>query len=382
VKIEITGGGNVKILILFSQPWKTGGAETHVQALIQGLYKDHTIFLAINKGSDRERVRELCNQFPRLRLYDIQARGCNILRWVRDIYKLAKIIKQYNIDIVSAQQRTAGVWASILKKMTGKSFVVTMHDSWHRAIAKKCYSRLFNRVICVSNNLIERLCGDFGFSIEQLVMVNNGIDFEKFVPQEKAIARKKLGLTDDELLILHVSRLSSIKGAVALVLLEAFPCFIEKYPHGKITIIGEGPLRSKIEEKARILNERYGDVVSVLNFTNTIIDWYSSADLIVGEGRVAIEALACLKPVVAIRNEKYFFGNVSENNIEAAMKVNFDGNVFIVEPDTLTREMEQSLTLPLKARQQILQSIKGKMSIEVMAQQYIGVFKNSLEQGK
>ena len=40
---------------------------------------------------------------------------------------------------------------------------------------------------------------------------------------------------------------------------------------------------------------------------------------------MAIETLACEKPVVAIRNDKYFIGLITKDNIEYACKVNFDG---------------------------------------------------------
>ena len=36
----------MNILILFSQPWRVGGAETHVEALLKGL-EEHKIFLAV-----------------------------------------------------------------------------------------------------------------------------------------------------------------------------------------------------------------------------------------------------------------------------------------------------------------------------------------------
>lgn len=35
----------MNILILFTQPWKTGGAETHVEALLKGLCT-HKVFFS------------------------------------------------------------------------------------------------------------------------------------------------------------------------------------------------------------------------------------------------------------------------------------------------------------------------------------------------
>ena len=48
----------MNILILFSQPWRVGGAETHVEALIKGLEQEK-VFLIVNVGSDEKKIDKL-----------------------------------------------------------------------------------------------------------------------------------------------------------------------------------------------------------------------------------------------------------------------------------------------------------------------------------
>ena len=43
----------MNILILFTQPWRIGGAETHVAALLKR-FVSHKIILAVNEGSDKK----------------------------------------------------------------------------------------------------------------------------------------------------------------------------------------------------------------------------------------------------------------------------------------------------------------------------------------
>lgn len=371
----------MNILILFSQPWKVGGAETHVQAFIQGVYGEHEVSLAVNTGSDPVRLQELRERFPRLTILTIQARGINIFRWAADIVKLAKLLKSQNIQIISAQQRTAGLWSWILRKLTGVPFVVTMHDSWHRAMGKRYYGALFDRMIVVSSSLAERLRSDFAMAPDKIVQIHNGIDFSRFIPLDQQQARLKLGLDLTCKLILHVSRLSSIKGAVALAILDSIPRLADYCQTAKLVIIGEGPLRAELEQRALAVNKKYDNIVEIKDFTTDIVCWYSAADLIIGEGRVAIEALACLKPVVAIRNSEFFFGAVTADNIHSAMAVNFDGRNFPVKPELLIREIAKGWQLTADRRAEIQQAIQQQMSIPVMTGQYLQVFRKTLAPG-
>ncbi len=363
----------MRILILFSQPWRVGGAETHVEGLIQGL-TEHQLILAVNKGSDIGKVQNLKKKYANLQIVEIQARGINLVRWVRDIFALANIIKNNDIEVVSAQQRTAGIWAYLLAKFTGIPFVVTMHDPWHRAFFKKAYASLFPAMIVVSANLKELLCRCFGFQEKQIEFINNGIDFAAFIPQERQAARDQLGITYAGKIILHVSRLSSVKGAVALALLDSMPYVLSRSGDSKLIVIGEGPLRTAVEEKAAAINLSFPDRIEILNFTDHIVDWYNAADLVVGEGRVAIEAIACECPIVAIRNGSMFFGAVTPENIEEAIAVNFDGTVFSVTPEKIAEEIDKAFHIQDQQKREMAQFIDSRLTITDMATKYCQIF--------
>jgi glycosyltransferase involved in cell wall biosynthesis len=365
----------VNILILFSQPWRVGGAETHVEGLIKGLAEDK-IIMAVNKGSDDKKLRRLQQKYPNLQIKEIQARGINIIQWMFDIVILSRIIKDNKIEVVSAQQRTAGIWAYLLYKCTGTPFVVTMHDPWHRAFFKKMYAKIFPVMVVVSKNLTEILIQGFGFRQTQINFINNGVDFTAFVPKDNSAARKIVGVTANSKIILHVSRLSNIKGAVSLALIESMHYVLSQNRDIKLIIIGEGPLRAEIEEKAKSMNQKYNNLIEILNFTDHIVDWYNAADIVVGEGRVAIETMACKRPVVAIRNSKMFFGSVTAENIAEAVEVNFDGTSFPVTPEILANEINKALNIDACQTEKIAQYIYKRLSIEDMAEKYHNVFMN------
>lgn len=368
----------MNILIIFSQPWRVGGAETHVRALIAGLKaKQHRVFLAINRGSDARQVVALQQEFPELKIITIQARGANVFAWVASLWKIKNLINDEKIEVVTAQQRTAGLWAWLLHKNTGVPFTVTMHDAWHRVIAPKMYGGLFPRMVVVSRNLAERLIQDFDFAPSAITLIQNGINFASFTARDAKQAKRKLELSQEQPLLLHVSRLSSIKGAVGLTLLENIETILQAVPNAKLVIIGEGPLRTALDAKAAEINARLGQVVSICNFTDDIVSWYNAADLLIGEGRVAIEALACCTPVVAIRNAEAFFGAVTPENLPEAIEVNFDGRNWAVTPENLQREIELAFRLLPEARRSMLAELAAKMSLETMAGQYIEVFQQT-----
>lgn len=362
----------MKLLFLFSQPWKVGGAETHVETLLKELGANR-LFLAVNEGSDPKKLEKLRQGARDLTILTIQSRGANLPRWNKDLQRLADLIRREGIDAISAQQRTAGIWAYFLRRATGVPFVVTMHDPWHRAMWKSIYKKIFPQMIVVSRNLEEKLIARFGFSRERIQVIHNGVHFSDFAPEPKEAAREKTGLGGGEI-ILHVSRLSSVKGAVSLSLIDAMPRVWKTRPGARLVIVGEGPLRKAIEEKIRMLKPDCRGRVQIRGFVERIADWYNAADVIVGEGRVAIEALSCQKPVVAIRNAESFIGALDEQNIAYACDVNFDGRDQAATPEHIALEIETAFSLNCDESARVAGYIGERMSVKKMADEYLALF--------
>ena len=360
----------MNILLLFSQPWRVGGAETHTEALIKG-FSQERVWLTVNEGSDEQRLLALEQKFPHLTILKIQARGINIFRWKADVKRLERLLQRHQIEAVFAQQRTAGIWAWLLKRRTGIPFTVTMHDSWHRAKGKEFYPRIFPKMLAVSENLAVLLRRDFGFAEQQIKVIDNGIDFSAFFPQEKMAARESLTIAAPGQLLLHVSRFSRVKGAVALRILAAMEIVVAAMPQVRLIMIGEGPLQGEIAKKAEAFNARFGrQVVEVRGFTDAIVSWYQAADLLIGEGRVAIETLACERPVVAIRNEETFLGAIRRDNIAYACDVNFDGKDHPATKENLAKEILAAAAIDNRECQEIAHYIRKRLSLELMAEDY------------
>jgi len=88
-------------------------------------------------------------------------------------------------------------------------------------------------------------------------------------------------------------------------------------------IIGNGPGFNDIKETVdRINNFSAGKFIHLFGERTNMINFYSNSDCVVGTGRVALEAMACGKPLIATGNQGYF-GLLTQNNFREAWKVYF-----------------------------------------------------------
>ena len=70
------------------------------------------------------------------------------------------------------------------------------------------------------------------------------------------------------------------------------------------------------------LQAEFGERVEVVGFTNDVPGWLARTTLVIGAGRVAIEALGAGRPVLAL-GEASYAGLVTEATFEAAAASNF-----------------------------------------------------------
>jgi len=72
-------------------------------------------------------------------------------------------------------------------------------------------------------------------------------------------------------------------------------------------IIGDGHGFNDIKETAdRINNSSEEEFIHLFGERINMINFYSNSDCVVGTGRVALEAMACGKPLIATGNQGYF----------------------------------------------------------------------------
>lgn len=155
-------------------------------------------------------------------------------------------------------------------------------------------------VIAVSPNLAQEARAQ-GVAPDKIVVVPNGVDQERFTPQDRAAARRKLGLDCQGPLALFVGRLVPGKGVdQALNALAALP-------QARLLVVGEGPQGPALEAQARRLGLEGRVIWAGAQPHAAIPDYLGACDVLVlpsmseGEPNVILEALAAGRPVVASR---------------------------------------------------------------------------------
>lgn len=85
----------------------------------------------------------------------------------------------------------------------------------------------------------------------------NGIDLSSYanLDRQRSTARRELGMNSGELLVGHVGRFEPVKNHAFAV--RTFYELLQKAPSARLILIGDGPLRSSIEEYVRRLGIEY-----------------------------------------------------------------------------------------------------------------------------
>ncbi len=208
-----------------------------------------------------------------------------------------------------------GYAASLLGRWLDLPFVVTLRGTEVRmcespALRRRIVAALDDaaRVVTVANSL-KQVVVDAGADPQKITRVGNGVDSERFQPIPKDLARERLGLDEQEKVIVSVGGLVPRKGFQRVI--KVLPDLLRQHPGLKYLIVGgagpegdfEQQLRKLVDEKA------LGDAVVFLGpmAPDDLKVPLSAADVFVlataneGWANVFLEAMACGLPVVTTR---------------------------------------------------------------------------------
>jgi D-inositol-3-phosphate glycosyltransferase len=177
-----------------------------------------------------------------------------------------------------------------------------------------------DRLVANTDDEARELVDLYGAEVERVVTVAPGVDLEHFRPGEATLARTKLGVPPDAVLLLFVGRIQPLKAPD--VLLHAAARMVQSDPSLRDRLVvavvggpsGTGLLEpTALQDLAHALGiadlvrfEKPQEVLQGGPFTrDRLRDWYRAADVVAvpshneSFGLVALEAQACGTPVVA-----------------------------------------------------------------------------------
>jgi glycosyltransferase involved in cell wall biosynthesis len=192
--------------------------------------------------------------------YQLPFQTINPFDKIKAYRQLAHIVEKHGIELIHAQQRTAGYFAECIFRRTGIPCVTTVHDIWHPAPLKFLHGKIFRgRLIAVSGFIQKVLEDKFAIPAEQIRVIHNGVDpakIENVSPEEAALFRKQFGI-GGEIVFSLIARLTKSKGHFDLI--EA----LRRQPPDfqfKCLIVGEGKAKKRLQNLVR----RYGMDTKVL----------------------------------------------------------------------------------------------------------------------
>ena len=237
----------------------------------------------------------------------------NPLTIIYSAWQLRKIICREKIDLLHARSR-APAWATFFAgKLTGVKMVTTFHGT-HRIQnrVKKWYNSVMVsgvRVIAISRFIKDHILQNYISNEAVIDVAPRGFDPAVFDPdlisekQQQAL-KKQLGLTARTAVISLPGRLTRWKGQI--LFLEALAQLKEL--EWQALLIGGGGNKTAYVNELKMVMEKLGigDRVVFVGDQEDIVPYYAISDLIVSAstepeafGRVAVEAQAMAKPIIA-----------------------------------------------------------------------------------
>jgi len=268
---------------------------------------------------------------------------------VPDIADLVKFIKNTPIDILHTHgSKDSWLTAPIMRFLKPKVKIVrTRHNIFpvsRHPLNRWLYCTVTDHLVVVSNYIQENFLADNFVSSENITVISDGIDLEKFSPSgKKEELREKFSIKKDALLVGMVGGFVKHKGHK--ILLKAFT-EVAKKKNVELILAGDGDdnlidlLKAEAEEKKiKVYFAGFQkDVPSIME----MLDLFAMPSLQEGLGLVAREAMAMGLPVVA-SNVGGIPDSVRDNETGLLVSPNSDelaeGMLKILDNPELARDM-------------------------------------------
>jgi len=230
---------------------------------------------------------------------------------LRVAVRLAKEIGRRQLDIVHAHQYTPFFYSALAKVLCAGSFhlVLTEHGrhfpdivaARRRWVNRLLLDRLADAVTACSEFSARALAEVDGFRPARIEVIPNGVDLDRYGPvRDRDAVRRQLGLEVGKRYVAMIGRFHPVKDHATM--LAAFNTVAEDRADVELLLVGEGPLRSKMEARARELGiaprVRFLGVRRDVSLILGAVDVFALSSLSEAASLTLLEAMASELPVV------------------------------------------------------------------------------------
>jgi glycosyltransferase involved in cell wall biosynthesis len=303
----------VKILMLVSR-LNIGGTEKYILSVSRYLISRGNQVGIVSQGGPLEK------EFKRSGIVVHLLQGKTFLNHV---YCLSMIISKSKYQCINAHDSLSFSLATTLRRKYNIPVIITVHGDYNNHSALLAASKVSESVISVSPLLSKWLIRR-NINSRKIHMIPNGINVADYNSlSEKKKWRKGLRLSQVAKVLVYAGRFTSDKYPIAKNVILASEMVAKHNYNFNAFFIGPGSLRSKLQQLASKVNHRLGRRAIIVRSPLTLIQRaYYAADVVVGTGRVALEALACARPVIAV-GVKGYCGIVKPQNINKIIQHHF-----------------------------------------------------------
>ena len=223
--------------------------------------------------------------------------------------RLRSLLKRLRPDILHTYLIHGNVLGRIVGRLVGVPTIIGSELTIGQAgpvgrLATKLTNPLTDAVEVNSETGGRAIAADLGVPSEKIEVILPGLDLQAFGGSDRRSAiRSEIGVLASDQLVLYVGRLQPVKGVEYGI--RAFAKALSMNSNLHLALAGEGEQRAELVNLVTELNIQ--EKVSFLGARRDLPDVLSAADSVLmpslteGFPRVAIEAMAAAKPVIATR---------------------------------------------------------------------------------
>ena len=172
---------------------------------------------------------------------------------LRAVLEVIRLARNSDARILHCHGYASSNFGRLASLFCNAKVLLHQHDDgfsypWYQRLADTVLRPLCHKVLAVSDSVADAIVNKMGYPRNQVEVLGNGIDLDKFVPEQHIVAaiRADIGIGADELVVGTVARLRSEKGIDRII--RALPLVVEKCPNVRLVLVGDGPDRDLLRD--------------------------------------------------------------------------------------------------------------------------------------
>jgi len=212
---------DIETVVQVVQHMRPGGIETMALDLANFCEQNSRTFIISLEGD----IESAINHWPRLKPFTNRLLFLDKRPGVKPllIYRLSRLLKKLRADVVHTHHIGPLIYAGLAARLAGvKCLIHTEHDAWHLDNPQRCELQRWSilliqpQLVADANSVALSMKLKLHIS-NDIKVIHNGIDTERFIPGDIKIARRQLGLPQEVQLIGCSGRLEKVKGQKILI---------------------------------------------------------------------------------------------------------------------------------------------------------------------